>query len=58
MVSFERSLPASVTLATSADIFIRSVVAKIIMRSFIVCVTAIAVAAVSQKAITAGFKRI
>ena len=55
-VSFDRSLPASVTLATSADIFIRRAVAKIIMRSFMVCVIAIAVAAVSQKAITAGLR--
>ena len=55
-VSFDRSLPASVTLPTSAVILIRSAVAKMIMRSLIVFVTAIAVAAVSQKAITAGFR--
>ena len=53
-VSFDLNLPASVTLATSAVILIRRVVVKIIIRSLIVCVTAIAVAAVSQKANTAG----
>ena len=56
MVSFFRNLPASVTLTTSAVILRIRAVVKIIMRSLTVCVTAIAVAAVSQKAITAGFK--
>ena len=53
-VSFDLNLPASVTLATSAVILIIRVVVKIIIRSLTECVTAIAVAAVSQKANTAG----
>ncbi len=53
-VSFERNFPANVTFTISADILRSSAVPKIMMRSFMVWVTAIAVAAVSQKAITAG----
>lgn len=54
-VSFLLSLPASITLATSAAKLIRMQVEKIMIRSLTVFEMARVVAVVNQKAITAGF---